>query len=126
VATQTITLRNRLVADEPTTTALLSTLEAFAAGCNAINQVVPSKIRGRAKIHQQCYLQVRREHGLSANLACRAIARVVAARKSAAKKGYTVGKFRSTSVQYDARIFSLQGEQVSLTTVDGRRKLGLV
>ena len=124
--TQTITLRNRVVADESTTAALLSTLEAFAAGCNTINQMVSPKIRNRAKIHQQCYLLVRSKHGLSANLACRAIARVVGSRKAAGKKGYAVGKFQPTSVQYDARIFSLQGEQVSLTTVDGRKSIRLV
>ena len=63
---------------------------------------------------------------MSANLAIRAIARVAGARKSAGKKGYAIGAFRPTSVQYDARIFSLKDGVASLTTLEGRKHVTLV
>jgi IS605 OrfB family transposase len=123
---QILTIRARLAAGSATNTALARTLEAFAAGCNSINQAAPTKMKSKVQLQKLCYHMLRQEHGLSANLAIRAIARVAGARKTAGKKGRPVGKFRPTSVQYDARIFSIKGEVVSLGTLEGRRHVSFI
>jgi transposase len=69
-----------------------------------------------------CYTDIRKNHGLSANLAVRAIRRVSAAMTRAKRYGGKPRAFRPTSVDYDARIFAFRegDETVSLTVIGGR------
>jgi putative transposase len=101
-----------------------ATLQAFAAACNYINEVVQPKITHNVTIQNEVYGEVRERFGLSSNLAIRAINRVSANRKTAKRMNKPVRKFLPTSADYDARIFSFREKDwsVSLTLVGGRER----
>jgi IS605 OrfB family transposase len=101
-----------------------ATLQAFAAACNHINEVVEPKITHNVTIQNQVYGEVRERFGLASNLAIRAINRVSANRKTAKRMNKPVKKFLPTSADYDARIFSFREKDwsVSLTLVGGRER----
>jgi putative transposase len=94
--------------------ALTETMKAFAGACNYILTHSPQQKPHRFALHKQFYQTVRNQFGLSANLAQQVIARVAASKKSKA--------FRSTSVSYDAKIFSFREKDwtFSLNTTQGR------
>ncbi|MBI3962941.1 MAG: IS200/IS605 family element transposase accessory protein TnpB [Deinococcus sp.] len=99
---------------------LEQTVSAFARACNYALKVAreTGEFR-RFKLHRLVYRDLRAHYGLSANLAVQAIARV------GQRQGRRTGGFKAGSVTYDARTLSLQGETVSLSTVDGRLKIPL-
>jgi IS605 OrfB family transposase len=108
---------------DATRAALRNTAEAFAAAARYVLATSRNlKTSNKVKLQHACYREIRERHGLSANLAIRAIARVAYAVKIAAQSGKTVREFRPTSIDYDLRIFAWrrQDESVSLTTVNGR------
>nr|NKR04344.1 transposase [Escherichia coli] len=78
-----------------------------------------------ARLRAQVYRAVRTRHGLSANLAQGAIARVAANRKGARATRGVVAAYRDASVQYDERTFRLFDEAASLTLNGGRRRIAL-
>lgn len=104
-----------------------STLQAFSDACNYINQVVDPKITHNVTIQNIVYQDIREKFDLPSNLAIRAINRVSGNRKAAKKQGTSVNKFKPTSADYDARIFSFREKDwtVSLTTVNGRERFRL-
>ena len=116
---QTITVVCQLgVLDEQTTQALRGTTIQFALACNyALDISKKEKISNKIALQKRCYFEIRKEFGLSSNLAIQAIRRVSGAY---AKKKRKPKRFRETSVCYDQRTFSYRGETVSLSTVKGR------
>lgn len=101
------------------------TLRAFADACNFVAEYGrKNKVSKQFKLHKTCYKTIRQEFGLAANLAVRAIARasVVLGDK---KKHNSV--FKPTSIDYDARIFSLREFDwtVSLTLFSSRERFKL-
>jgi IS605 OrfB family transposase len=104
-----------------------TTLTAFAAACNHINQTVKPSITSAISLQNLAYQPAREQFGLSANLAIRACARVGANRKTAKLKGKPVKDFQPTSADYDARIFAFREKDwtVSLTWVGGREHIKL-
>lgn len=106
--------------------ALSITLQGFASACNDVLKVSKENhTTNKVKLQHLCYHDIRQRHGLSANLAIRAIARVAEASK---RKLHKVREFKPTSVSYDQRIFSYiaDKEMVSLSTVKGRIKVHLI
>jgi predicted transposase len=102
---------------------LADTCESFANACNdALAVAVQRNISNNIKLHHACYTDIRKNHGLSANLAVRAIRRVSAAMTRAKRYGGKPRAFRPASVDYDARIFAFRegDETVSLTVMGGR------
>lgn len=104
-----------------------ATLHAFADACNYINDTVEAKLTNNVRIQTLVYESVREKFGLSSNLAIRAINRVAGNRKTAKKDNKPVLKFKPTSADYDARIFSLREKDwtVSLTLNGGRERFKL-
>lgn len=115
--------------------ALDATIDAFSAACRqAVRTGRAANTTANAVIHRLCYRALRERHGLSANLAIRAIAR--AARALKGRRGEEVNPANAAdgplaqdltarpSVDYDARIVSLSAEALtlSLSTVEGRVK----
>jgi IS605 OrfB family transposase len=100
-----------------------ATLSAFARACDHIAEVA-RRIHSTNKVlvQRECYREVRKRFGLSANLVIRAIARVCAALK-VPEKAHSA--FRPTSIDYDARIFSFREWDwtVSLTLLDSRARI---
>ena len=118
------TIRCKLLPNAAAAKALADTCVAFAAACNAALKYGESN---NIKLHKLCYYDLRRDFGLSANLAARAIRRTAAALTRTKRHGGRTLLFRPTSVDYDARIFDYRerDETVSLTTVSGRRHVPL-
>lgn len=117
---QTLTVKCKLVLSDEERAAIDATMEAFAAACNdaiAVGREIGST--SNVRIHGECYYDLREKHGLTANLAVRAIARAAGILKVKKRKNSTV---RPTSIDYDARIFSFRESDwtVSLSTVNGR------
>ncbi len=100
-------------------------LKAFADACNYANQKVKTQITSKTTIQNMVYNEIRALFGLSANLAVRACAKVGANRKTAKQKDNPVKRFKPTSADYDARIFSFREKDwtVSLTLMNGREHI---
>lgn len=115
----------KLVVQSDAIPALKATLKAFADACNfTADWGRKHKVSAQFRLHEGCYRDIRSTFGLSANLACRAIARV-SPRLTKVKTRDSV--FRPTSVDYDARIFRFHEKDwlVGLTLIGGRRKFAL-
>lgn len=122
---QILTVRCKLEGSDADRAAMAATVEAFAQACRYIARETPDSATSKYSLQAQCYLPIRQQFGLSANLAIRAIARVAANRKAAKATGGRVDNYRDGSVQYDERIFCLYGGEASLTLVGGRRRIPL-
>lgn len=105
--------------------ALAATVGAFGAACRTVVRDTPAGLTNEARLRAEVYRAVRTRHGLSANLAQGAIARVAANRKAARATRGIVAIYRDASVQYDERTFRLFGEVVRLTLNGGRRRIAL-
>lgn len=119
------TLSCKLAVPPPVSVRLEATLEAFAQACNFVADWGNEHKKHRQyDLHKGCYKAVREQFGLSANLAVRAIARV-APRLANPKTRHS--RFNPTSIDYDARIFSLDiaSETASLRLLDGRVTLAM-
>ena len=100
-----------------------NTLVAFAAACDHIAAVSRrEESTNRCLVHKACYLEVRARFGLSANLACRAIARACISLKVPDKAN---SAFDPTSIDDDQRIFRYHEADGSfgLTMLHGRARV---
>lgn len=100
--------------------ALLETLEAFNSACNHIAEVAfQHRCANKYVLQKFVYRAVRERFGLSAQMAIRAISKVVEAYK---RDKSTKPTFKlHGSMVYDQRIYSFKGvDRVSLLTLQGR------
>src|SRR5579859_3726448 len=100
--------------------ALLRTLEAFNAACNAIAAVAFAEhTANKIELQKLMYYDIRQQFGLSAQMTIRAIAKVAEAYKRDRK---IKPAFRPHgAMTYDERICSFPRlDRVSLLTLDGR------
>ena len=126
---ETRTICCKLLTTPITSEALKETSACFAVACNYILKVaIEEKTHNAIKLHKLCYTEVRKLFGLSANLAVRAIRRVVACMTKLKGKRKCPKDFKQKSIDYDARIFSYQevDETVSLTTTKGRIRIPML
>ena len=121
-----LTVKIKLLPDASQKDALLRTFEAFnAAATHAAKVGFDGKVFSQPSIHKLCYLNLRKQYGLGAQLAVRAIGKAVECFKRDKKKCPTF-KDRSAIV-YDQRIMSFKGlTHVSLASVDGRLVIPMV
>lgn len=107
--------------------ALKQTLEQANAACQFVSNVTwNTKTFRQYDLHHKCYQAAREQFNLSAQVAVRAIAKVADAYKLDRKTRRT---FKPTgSIAYDDRILSwrLQGQTVSIWTVNGRLRIPFV
>ena len=100
--------------------ALLRTLEAFNAACNAIADVAyEHHMANKIELQKLVYYEARQQFGLSAQMAIRAIAKVAEAYK---RDKRVKPSFRPHGAMvYDERIYNFPtADRVSLLTLDGR------
>ncbi|NP_835644.1 hypothetical protein Rm378p057 [Rhodothermus phage RM378] len=120
-AMQTLTVKCKLVLSKEQREALDTTMRAFAAACNdAIAVGRRLNTASNIRIHRVCYSDLRARHGLTANLAVRAIARAAGILKVKKRQCSTV---RPTSIDYDARIFSFREANKRRGLEDAARRL---
>ncbi len=123
---ETRTVCCKLLATQPIADAIQETSERFAEACNYVLKIAAQENTHNAiALHKHCYAQVRELFGLSANLAVRAIRRVVSCMTKLKGRRKSPKEFKAKSIDYDARIFSYRNreESVSLTTTRGRIRI---
>ena len=115
-----LTLKVKLQPTEEQRRSLLKTMERFNAACNYISKAAyASKTYNKVKLQHLLYYDVRTEYGLSAQLAIRAISKVVESYKVERAVPHEFGEHGA--IVYDQRILSFIGlDKASLNTVDGR------
>lgn len=105
---------------------LLETMERFNEACNFASEVAKKeKAFSQARLHRHTYTDIRATYGLSAQMAVRAIGKVVEAYKPDKKKPHS---FRPLGAMvYDERILTYKGESsVSILTLEGRQMVPFV
>jgi putative transposase len=93
---------------------LLRTMEKVNAGCN----LVSSKKVGRFKLHKLVYRKLR-NFGLSSQMSIGVVSKVAAAMKLRDYPEF----YLHGAVSFDQRNASLKGDLLSISTLEGRRKL---
>jgi IS605 OrfB family transposase len=99
---------------------LLRTMESFNAACYYISkEAYESRTFNKYKLQRQLYYQARERYRLTAQLAIRAIGKVVESYKVERQHPHAFDPHGA--IVYDQRIMSLYGlERVSLATIEGR------
>jgi predicted transposase len=112
----------KLVTTPEQATLLLQTMRATNAACDHIAHVGrEAKTSRRFDLHRLVYADIRATFGLSAQVACLAIAKVAGA---FARDRATRPKFAPLgAVTYDSRVLSLKNGIVSIWTIAGRQKI---
>jgi putative transposase len=102
---------------------LLETMEAFNSACNYLASL--GKHTNKYELQRIAYRELRERYGLSAQMAIRAISKVVETWKTHPE---TTPEFKLRgAMQYDQRILSFKGlDRVSIATLRGRLKLRLL
>ncbi|MCY7284936.1 MAG: transposase, partial [Cyanobacteria bacterium CAN_BIN43] len=90
---------------------LETTLSAFAAACNYVNDHTEPKITNKIALQALTYQTIKAEFDLVANMAVRACARVGMNRKAAKLKGKPVQKFAPTSMDCDKDLFTFREKE---------------
>jgi putative transposase len=126
-----LTLRLQLLPTPDQKAILLATMERFNEAANFAARIAfDAGVRSQPAIHQRCYTAIRERFGLSAQMAVRAIGKVVETLASLRAKGQreTCPQFRPHgAVTYDERILGFKGlDKVSLWALGGRMILPLV
>lgn len=126
---ETRTICCKFLTTAPINIALQETSERFSEACNYVLKIaIEEKTHNAIKLHKLCYAKIREFFGLSANLAVRAIRRVVGCMTKSKGKRKHPKKFFPKSIDYDARIFSYRerDETISLTTTNGRIRTPMI
>lgn len=118
-----LTYKVKLLADACQHESLLKTMKTFNSACDYASQIAfKQRVFTQVGLHRLCYRVIREKFSLSAQLAVRAIGKVVESYKADRKR---LHRFKGYSaVIYDPRILSFKGrETASILTVDGRYKI---
>jgi predicted transposase len=121
-----LTLTVKLQPNTAQAQSLMTTMERFNAACNAIAETAfREHTASQVKLHHLMYRAVRERFGLSAQMAVRAIGKVVEVYKRDQSIQPT---FRPHgAIVYDDRLLSWKGlDRVSILTVDGRTVVPVV
>ena len=115
-----LTLKVKLQPTQEQRESLFRTMERFNAACNRISKAAfSSKIYNKVKLQHFLYYDIRKDYGLSAQLAIRAIAKVVESYK--VERAVLHEFDEHGAIVYDQRILSLIGlDKASFNNVDGR------
>jgi putative transposase len=118
-----LTFKVKLLADAGQKSALLSTMKAFNHACDHVSQIAfKERMFGQIGLHRVCYRDIRERFNLSAQLAVRAIGKVVESYKADRKRLHRFKEY--SAVVYDQRIVSLKElKTVSIVTLEGRCKI---
>jgi len=120
-----LTVKIKLLPTEDEKCSLIKTMECFNNACNFISDIAWKERRfGQINLHKLCYFKVREQFGLSAQLAVRAIGKVVESYRGNKTVRLKFGKH--SALIYDPRILTFRLDRVSILSVDGRFKIPVV
>ena len=124
---QILTLVRKIQPSDDERVHLEETSRAFADACAYMHAIIPARITNVMRMQAILYYDVCGRFGLSSSLAQQAFRRVAANRKAARTQGEAVTTFKTTSIQYDQRIFACTERDwtVSLTLLHGRVRFRL-
>ena len=121
-----LTLKIKLLPSKEQYVSLSKTMKQFNLACSFISaHAFNTKTFGKIQLQKDCYYDVRRDFGLSAQMAVRAIGKVSESYRADKK---TLHAFKETGAMvYDQRILSFSDlESASLLTLDGRIRVPMV
>ncbi|MCX6656259.1 MAG: transposase, partial [Candidatus Bathyarchaeota archaeon] len=115
-----LTLKVKLQPTEEQRQKLLKTMETFNRACDDISkEAYESKTFNQYRLHHRLYYRIREHYQLPAQLAIRAIGKVVDSYKGERRQLHLF-KLHG-AITYDDRIMRLHGlDEVSLSTLEGR------
>jgi predicted transposase len=115
-----LTLKVKLQPTKEHRQKLLRTMEAFNAACDTISkEAYKSHAFNRFRLHHRLYYRIREKYQLPAQLAVRAIGKVVDSYKTERRRLHLFKPHGAMT--YDERIMRLHGlDEVSLSTLEGR------
>jgi len=120
-----LTVKVKLIPTEEQKRSLIKTMERFNEACNFVSDIAwKEHYFGQINLHKLCYFKIREQFGLSAQLAVRAIGKVV---ESYRGNKTTLHRFdKHSALVYDPRILTFRLDRVSILSVDGRFKIPIV
>ena len=115
-----LTVKVKLLPDAESRRKLLMVMETFNDACNQTSKIAyETRTYNKYKLQHTIYHQLRERYNLPAQLAIRAISKVVESYKVERKHLHTFD--RHGSLTYDQRVMGFKGlEAVTLTTLEGR------
>jgi IS605 OrfB family transposase len=121
-----LTLKVKLNPSNEKRLKLLKTMETFNAACNDISkEAYASRTFNKIKLQHRLYYRIREQYKLPAQLAIRAISKVVESYRTERKHQHTFDP--RGALVYDQRIMSFKGiDKVSLATAEGRETIPLL
>ena len=121
-----LTLKAKLYPTVEQKMKLVDTMEQFNNACDTISKIAfENKCYNKFKLQKICYYEIRERFGLPAQLAIRAISKVVESYKVDKKCLHLFDKHGA--VVYDQRVLAFKGlDKASITTIYGRVVVPLV
>ena len=119
------TLKVKMLPTSEQVPLLLETIRQFNVACNWISQVAfEQKTFRQVPLHAACYHEVRARFGLPAQLAVRAIGKVLESYRRDKSIQHVFGEY--SAAVYDERVFRIEGVTYArLTLLSGRQRIRL-
>jgi putative transposase len=116
-----LTVKIKLLPSEDQKQMLRDTMKAFNEACNYVSDVAYKvKTASQVRLHHECYYSVREQFGLSAQMAVRAIGKVVESLRRDRAKHHLFKPYGA--IVLDNRLLSFKGmDRVSILTLQGRQ-----
>ncbi|MEK7400436.1 MAG: hypothetical protein AAB116_26115 [Candidatus Poribacteria bacterium] len=114
-------MKLKLITTETQKQALLDTMQRFNSACDYISDIAfENKVFGQIRLHQFTYYDVRDKFGLAAQMAVRAIGKVVESYKVEKKHKHSFKPFGA--IVYDSRILKFKfPDKINIATIQGRK-----
>lgn len=121
-----LTLKLKLLPSDAQKQMLRDTMKAFNEACNYVSDVAHKiKTASQVRLHHECYYRVREQFGLSAQMAVRAIGKVVEALRRDRKKHHRFNRYGA--IVLDNRLLTYKAmDRVSILTLQGRQIMPFV
>ncbi|MFN3334386.1 MAG: RNA-guided endonuclease InsQ/TnpB family protein [Caldilinea sp.] len=127
---RTASIRLDVTAEQSASLAALRA--AYADACNRLVPIVREhRLWNRVALHQRAYTMLRQTTPLGSQMCCNAIFSVCKAYRAQKALGrikpdhVPAIRFNRASVHFDARTYTIKGDALSLTTLQGRIRVGM-
>ena len=121
-----LSMKLKLITTETQKQALLDTMQRFNSACDYISDVAfGNKVFGQIKLHKLTYYEIREQFGLGAQMAVRAIGKVVESYK--VEKQHKHAFNPHGAIVYDSRILKFKfPDKISISTLVGRQVIPFI
>jgi len=119
-------MKLKLITTETQKQALLDTMQRFNSACDYISDIAfENKAFGQIGLHKLTYYDIRDKFGLGAQMAVRAIGKVVESYKIEKKHKHTFKP--SGAIVYDSRILKFKyPDKINISTIQGREVIPFI